>query len=192
MAGRLGVGFIGSGFMTRFHIRSWEAVRGRRHPRHLQPDPRQRRGRGRARAIAARRRREGVRLDRVDGRGRVDRLHLAVRPQLRARREHGTHRRRDQAGREARRRSRARSRWPERRGSGPRMVQLVEEAGRAARLSREPAVRAEPRARQADRLGARRAALAGHTWRARPKSTADRTCRGSGRAICRAAASSTT
>ena len=27
MSGRLGVGFIGSGFMTRFHIRSWEAVR---------------------------------------------------------------------------------------------------------------------------------------------------------------------
>jgi predicted dehydrogenase len=27
MTGRLGVGFIGSGFMTRFHIRSWEAVR---------------------------------------------------------------------------------------------------------------------------------------------------------------------
>jgi predicted dehydrogenase len=27
MAARLGVGFIGSGFMTRFHIRSWEAVR---------------------------------------------------------------------------------------------------------------------------------------------------------------------
>ena len=27
MAGKLGVGFIGSGFMTRFHIRSWEAVR---------------------------------------------------------------------------------------------------------------------------------------------------------------------
>ncbi|MEO7158165.1 MAG: Gfo/Idh/MocA family oxidoreductase [Vicinamibacterales bacterium] len=27
MARRLGVGFIGSGFMTRFHIRSWEAVR---------------------------------------------------------------------------------------------------------------------------------------------------------------------
>ena len=27
MASRLGVGFIGSGFMTRFHIRSWEAVR---------------------------------------------------------------------------------------------------------------------------------------------------------------------
>ena len=27
MAGRLGVGFIGSGFMTRFHLRSWEAVR---------------------------------------------------------------------------------------------------------------------------------------------------------------------
>ena len=27
MAGRLGVGFIGSGFMTRFHIKSWEAVR---------------------------------------------------------------------------------------------------------------------------------------------------------------------
>jgi predicted dehydrogenase len=27
MAGRLGVGFIGSGFITRFHIRSWEAVR---------------------------------------------------------------------------------------------------------------------------------------------------------------------
>ena len=27
MAGNLGVGFIGSGFMTRFHIRSWEAVR---------------------------------------------------------------------------------------------------------------------------------------------------------------------
>ena len=27
MAERLGVGFIGSGFITRFHIRSWEAVR---------------------------------------------------------------------------------------------------------------------------------------------------------------------
>lgn len=27
MSRRLGVGFIGSGFMTRFHIRSWEAVR---------------------------------------------------------------------------------------------------------------------------------------------------------------------
>ncbi len=27
MAGRLGVGFIGSGFITRFHIRAWEAVR---------------------------------------------------------------------------------------------------------------------------------------------------------------------
>ncbi|MGE0812762.1 MAG: Gfo/Idh/MocA family protein [Vicinamibacterales bacterium] len=27
MAKRLGVGFIGSGFMTRFHIRSWQAVR---------------------------------------------------------------------------------------------------------------------------------------------------------------------
>ena len=27
MSGRLGVGFIGSGFMTRFHIRSWLAVR---------------------------------------------------------------------------------------------------------------------------------------------------------------------
>jgi predicted dehydrogenase len=27
VTGRLGVGFIGSGFMTRFHIRSWEAVR---------------------------------------------------------------------------------------------------------------------------------------------------------------------
>jgi predicted dehydrogenase len=27
MANRLGVGFIGSGFITRFHIRSWEAVR---------------------------------------------------------------------------------------------------------------------------------------------------------------------
>jgi predicted dehydrogenase len=27
MAGKLGVGFIGSGFITKFHIRSWEAVR---------------------------------------------------------------------------------------------------------------------------------------------------------------------
>ncbi len=27
MANRLGVGFIGSGFNARFHIRSWEAVR---------------------------------------------------------------------------------------------------------------------------------------------------------------------
>ncbi len=27
MIKRLGVGFIGSGFMTRFHIRSWQAVR---------------------------------------------------------------------------------------------------------------------------------------------------------------------
>jgi predicted dehydrogenase len=27
MAGKLGVGFIGSGFITRFHIRSWEGVR---------------------------------------------------------------------------------------------------------------------------------------------------------------------
>jgi predicted dehydrogenase len=27
MTRRLGVGFVGSGFITRFHIRSWEAVR---------------------------------------------------------------------------------------------------------------------------------------------------------------------
>ena len=27
MAPRLGVGFLGSGFITRFHIRSWEGVR---------------------------------------------------------------------------------------------------------------------------------------------------------------------
>ena len=60
---------------------------------------------------------------------------------------------------------------------------------RAARLSRKPAVHAEPRARQADRLGAGRGRSPGvPTWRGRPKSTAARTCRGSGKAICRAAA----
>ena len=40
---RLGVGFIGSGFMTRFHIRSWEAVRDADIRGIYSPDPRQRR-----------------------------------------------------------------------------------------------------------------------------------------------------
>ena len=166
MAGRLGVGFIGSGFMTRFHIRSWEAVRDADIRGIYSPT----RANAEDAAALARSLRVGDAKAfgsiEVDGRGRVDRLHLAVRPEFRARREHGAHRRRDQEGREAegdrvreaarpqRRRSRAHG------GAGRR-------GRRAARLSREPVVRAESRARQADRLGARRRGRRASVSRAR-------------------------
>ena len=72
------------------------------------------------------------------------------------------------------------------------MVELVEEAGvlhgylenqlfqPSLERGKQIVWRAAPRRR------------AGRIWRARPRNTAVRTCRGSGRAICRAAASSTT
>ena len=63
MAGRLGVGFIGSGFMTRFHIRSWEAVRDADIRGIYSPTRANAEDAAGPGAIAARRRREGVRID---------------------------------------------------------------------------------------------------------------------------------
>ena len=99
---------------------------------------------------------------------------------------------RDQEGREAaRHRLREAARPQRRRGRADGRARRG--GRRAARLSRKPAVPAESRTRQADRLGARRRARrAVPISRARPRNTAVRTCRGSGRAICRAAACSTT
>ena len=83
----LGVGFIGSGFIARFHIRSWEGVREADVRGVWSPNA------ARAREAAALARelrvgdREAVRLDRGDGGGPGDRLHLAVRPEPRADRE---------------------------------------------------------------------------------------------------------
>ena len=86
---RLGVGFIGSGFITRFHIRSWVGVRDA-DVRGVWSPNRERAEEAAALARSlARGRRARVRLDRGDGGRSRHRLHLALRTQPRAHRERG-------------------------------------------------------------------------------------------------------
>ena len=110
-AARLGVGFVGSGFNARFHMRGMDGGPRRRRPRRLESE-REECGRRRvARARARRRRREAVRDDHRHGRRPGDRRDLAVRPEPRAHRERRGDRRRgrERQGRRSRA-SRARSR----------------------------------------------------------------------------------
>ena len=133
---RLGVGFIGSGFMTRFHIRSWEAV-GRRHPRHLQPDPRQRRKPPPRPGRCTSAMRAFGSIESMVADESIDCIWLCG-PNF-ARREHGAHRRGDQEGREA-----ARHRLREAAGAQCRRGRADggarRRSRRAARLPREPVV----------------------------------------------------
>ena len=76
MSKRLGVGFIGSGFITRFHIQSWLAVRDCRHPRPLGPS-----NAAEAATLARSSGRRGPRLslDHRNGRGPRDRRAVDLR-----------------------------------------------------------------------------------------------------------------
>ena len=192
---RLGIGFIGSGFNARFHMQAFRGVRDADVLGVWSPNAKNAAdGAPSSRGARRRRRRKPYRVDRRDGRRSRHRRDLAVRAQSRAHRERRGDRRRDRA--RAGRRSRAspaRSRW---RATSPRRsgcCELVKRVRARARLPREPGLRAAGRARTRADLGARRARPpAVRISRARPRSTAVRTCRGSGRASCRAAACSTT
>ena len=160
----------------------------RGHPRHLQSDARQRGRRRGAGAIAARRRCEGVRLDRVDGRrsSRSTASGSAV-PTSRASRTWSASSPRSRTARSSRR-SRARSRSA---GTPPRRRAWWSSSRRPASCTATSRTSCLRRASSAASRSCGRAAQrwrAGPTWRGPPKSTAARTCRGSGRAICRAAA----
>ena len=104
MTRRLGVGFIGSGFITRFHIRSWAGRPRRRRPRRLEPEPGARRGCRGAGAVVRVGDARGLRLHRGDGggAGRSTASGFAVRTS--PRRQHGPHRRRPRRGADAGRR----------------------------------------------------------------------------------------
>ena len=153
--GRLGVGFIGSGFMTRFHLRSWVAVRDADVLGVWSPTRAHRRRR-RHGARARCRRGETLRLDHGDGRRPGHRLPVDRRTEPRAPRLHGGDRPRDPARRRhaARGRLREAARPQRRRGAAHARAGARSEPAR--RLSREPGVRARGRARARDPVGARR------------------------------------
>lgn len=187
MASRLGVGFIGSGFITRFHIRSWEAVRDadvrgvwsptRAHAEEAAALARELRV-GDARAfdsIEAMAADESIDCIWICGPNyaRVDNMSRIVSAMK------GGARLRAVACEKPLGRNVAEAR---------RMVELVEEAGVLhGYLENQLFQPGLERGRQI--VWARGAAASGRPyWLARPRSTAGRTCPGSGRAICRAAA----
>ena len=94
MTRRLGVGFIGSGFMTRFHIRSWQAVRDGDVRGVWSPNPAHAEEAAALARELRRRRGRGLHPPGGDGRGSGDRLHLDLRPEPHPHREHGADRRR--------------------------------------------------------------------------------------------------
>ena len=159
VGGRLGVGFIGSGFITRFHLRSWRRVRDADVLGVWSPNARTRgRGRGASRATSHRRDAR-LRLHRRDGRRdpTIDCIWICG-PNHARDREHGGDRRRAQAGRGSSSASPARSRSARNVAEAKRMRRARSRSGRPARLPREPALRAGRRARDARSLGARRGA----------------------------------
>ena len=93
MGRRLGVGFIGSGFMTRFHIRSWQAVRDGDVRGVWSPTPAHAEEAAALARELERRRGEGLPDPRGDGRGSGHRRHLDLRAQPHPHREHGADRR---------------------------------------------------------------------------------------------------
>ena len=164
---RLGVGFIGSGFMTRFHIRSWEAVRdadvrGIYSPTRANAEDAAALARslrvGDARAF------ESIEAMVADP---VDRLHLALRPELRARRR--TWKRivaRDRERREAQGDRLREAARPERRRSRAH-GRTGRRGRRPARLSREPAVHRQASSAASRSSGRAARPLAGRPYLAR-------------------------
>ena len=190
---RWGSGSSAAGSSPASTCRSWIARARRGRARRLEPQPRSGRRRRRpwrarcawARRGPSRRIEEMVAAPEIDciwlcgpNHARVENMERivdAARPRRRAR----GHRLREAAG-------------PQR-GRGAADGRAGREGGRAPRLPRGPALRAR-RSRAHARSPGRAAprSRAGPTWRAPPRSTAGRTCRGSGGATCRAAACSTT
>ena len=192
MTRRLGVGFIGSGFITRFHIRSWVAVRdadvrGVWSPNRARAEEAAALARslrvGEARAFASIE--EMVAAPEIDcvwicgpNHARIENMERIVAARGRGAELVGVACEKPLARNVAEARA---------------MVELVEKARRPPRLPREPALRARARARPARSSGrAAPPSRAGRTSPAPPRSTAARTCRGSGGATCRAAECSTT
>ena len=191
----LGIGIIGGGFIARFHIRSWVGVRDADILGIFDPD--------------AKRAREACAL--VEDRSasarpsptprsppwppirRIDALWICapnytrveVMEEIAQAVAHGQGR--SSSASPARSRSAATSAKPGRCSTSPAKAQPPR------RLPREPGLLPGRRPRQGDRLGPRRGPLpARPTSPGRPRSTAARTCPGSGKARSRAAASSTT
>ena len=186
---RLGVGFIGSGFITRFHIRSWQAVRDADVRGVWSPNREPRRGGGgagaRAAASATHRptppSRRWSRIRHIDciwicgpNFARVENMERIVAALSRG--ALAGRRRLREAARPQRRRSQPDGRA---RRTAPACCTAISRTS----CSRRPS----SAARRSSGRAARRWPD-GRTSRARPRSTAARTCRGSGAAICRAAA----
>ena len=87
MTERLGIGFVGSGFITRFHVQSFVGVREADVRGVWSPHRDSARAGGAARARSRRRRLPRVRVDRRHGRGPRHRRDLDLRSEPRARRE---------------------------------------------------------------------------------------------------------
>ena len=115
---RLGIGFIGSGFITRFHIRSLLGVRDADVARLLEPERRACRVGGGARPRARRGGGTRVPVHRGDGLRSGGRRRVAVRPEPRAAGEPGGDLRRRAVRRHAPRRrlreTARRAQWPRR------------------------------------------------------------------------------
>ena len=190
---RLGIGFVGAGFMNRFHVMSLQGVRDADVTGVFSPT--------RANADTSRRSRR-----RSASARRQFTLRLAISSPIPQSTHSGSARRTTPASPSPRRSS-----MPSTRGRGEligvacekplaRNLREARAHGRAdridavpARLSREPGVRAgHRRAARRSSGGGRRRSPGGRISRARRRSTAGRTCRGSGTACGRAAACSTT
>ena len=189
----LGVGIIGGGFIARFHIRSWVGVRDADILGVFDPDAKRAReacalvkslGVGDARPFAS--------ITAMAADPRIGALWICAPNYTRGEvMEEIAPRRRLGPGRARRRRLRKAPR-PQR-PRGPEDARARPEGRPARRLPREPGLLPGRRPRQGDRLGPRRGPRPARPISpGPPRSTAARTCPGSGKARSRAAASSTT
>ena len=188
----LGIGIIGGGFIARFHIRSWVGVRdadilGISIPTKSGP------GKPRPGRVAQRREGQALQIDHGDDRRPGHRRPLDRRSELHPPRSHGRNRpcRAQGQGRAHRRRLREAPR-PDRQG-GAQDARAGQKGRSSRRVSRRTRFSRRPsRAAKISSGPGARPSPGLPTWPARPKSTADPTCPGSGRGRSRAAASSTT
>ena len=192
----LGVGFIGSGFNARFHMQSWPGVRDADVLGVWSPNRKNAESRRRLRAVARRRRRRSAYRSIADmvADPAIDAIWLSGPNQARIEnveeivdtivRGHGELRgiacEKPLARNVAEAKQVAASRVAKAPGS---------RTATSRTSSSRPQVERGPRAALGPR---RRDSPAGRTWPAPPRSTAVRTCPGSGAASCRAAACSTT
>ena len=176
--------------------RRWQRRARRRRARRLEPQREERRrGRGaRARSSTSARRRPYASITDMVADPAIDAIWLCGPNQARIENVEEIVRRRSSAARATLHGHRLREAAGAQRRRGEAGAGAGEARRAQARLSREPALRAAGRSAAATLLWARGAAhhRPARTSRAPPRSTAGRTCPGSGRASCRAAACSTT